>query len=1055
MQLTWVRHSILIVFLFYFLPVRASGPILIGKQQGLMDLTINMTVQDKDNYLWIGSNKGLYRFDGRKSEKCSNSYLGKANISSGYLDKKGFLWIGTYEGLIFIFDGLVFKQINTPASIQSTILEFHENAEGKILAISRLNGIVEFNSHSNFRQHLVGEEKFLIYSYCQLKHNKALIGTDSGLKIIDLNTQALRPEAVPILEDIKINQVIPRLDGGFWVATDDDGVYQIDLYPKPTIISHLGKENQFPQHVNRISEDGKLLWIGTKSDGVVRANFGYRKNSLINIDYFSSGDKWNNPTVTNIFIDREGNTWLSTFNHGILKFENEIFGVFYGQGKLVDANVTCIERDELDNFWAGTSTGVFQMNFNDARWKINDLASLNLLPEDRINCLELDGTILWIGTSQNGLFRFDIKSYSSKRIQLGSGNLVNSIKCIEKTGENEFWIGTSDGIFVLDDRGALKQKITTEDGLPHNSINDLEATKDGRIWIASAENKVAYYEGKQIKQVKNQKFEISNINSICTDDKGQIWFASLGYGVFNYDGIHFERYSQKDGLASDYCYKIQNDINGRIWVSHQKGLSSIDPKKNRLVSYYGSLGNSSFDFSVNSFFKGNKTIWLCTDIGVLRYSEKNEKLARQEPKILIHFAQADSTNYDPRRTIKLPYGAHSLSIHFISPYLKNPEAIRYKFMLKGYDKGWSDVTPINLAFYSSLYDGNYEFVVKACNEYGVWTTEPASLVIIIKKPFFKEWWFYLLVVTSFIMGIYLYIHYRTNKLLKDKLKLEEVVRIRTEELELRNQEIIENKNEIEKNAKNITDSIKYAKRIQKAIYPTTSQFKKLLPESFIFFKSKGIVSGDFYWIEEKGNKVLFAACDCTGHGVPGAFISIVTNNLLNQAVKEHGITKPSIILDEVNKGITSTLHQTLEDSTVKDGMDAALCCLDKSTGTLEFAGAYNGLYLIRKGELLEFKADNIPIGRFIGEAYKTFTNHEIITQPDDVIYLFSDGFADQFGGPEGKKIKKSNFKRLLLEIWSLPMEEQREKLYNFFKSWQGELEQVDDVLVIGVRIKNF
>lgn len=1047
---------LIVLFLFFLMPFIGigGGPILIGKQQGLNAETINMTVQDKDNFLWIGSNKGLFRFDGKSIIQNPNPSLAKANVTSGYLDKKGFLWIGTYEGSIFVYDGLEFKQVNLPASIHSPIIEFQEDKKGMVIAVTRSNGILEFNSQNSFRHHVMGDDKFLIYSLTFIDGNKALIGTESGLKIIDLRTQAIRPIPVDILPDSKVNQVIPNSDGGFWVATEDQGVFHIELNPTPKIIVHLGKNNQFPENVTHLSEDGKLLWIGTKSQGIVRINFGFNKGSIINIDHFNTGEKWDNPTITNIFRDKEGNNWISTFNHGILKFENEIFSLFYGQGKLIDANVTCIERDQKDNFWVGTSTGLYQLNFNDSKWKINDLASLNLLPNDKVNSILLEGSVLWVGTQNHGLIRFDSKSFTSKRVNFGSGNLENLVKCIEKVNSSEIWVGTSDGIFILDSNGKLLNRLTTENGLPHNSINDLQQTKNGRIWIASAENKIAYFENGLIKLVRNQKFEITNINSICLDYKENVWFASNGYGLFTYDGIHFERYSQKDGLASDYCYQVQTDHNNRIWVSHQKGLSSFDAVSNKIVPYFGSVGNLSFDFSINSFFKGNKTIWLCTDIGVLRYSEKNEKLARQEPKIMLSLVRADSTRFDPRSNIELPYGSHSLNIQFISPYLKNPEAVRYKFMLKGYDKGWSELTPLNLAFYSSLYDGEYEFLVKACNEYGVWTSEPATIKISIKKPFFKEWWFFLLVVTAFILSVYFYIHLRTNRLISDKLKLEGEVKQRTAELELRNQEIIENKNEIERNAKNITDSIRYAKRIQKAIYPTTGQFKKLLPESFIFFKSKGIVSGDFYWIEEKGNKILFAACDCTGHGVPGAFISIVTNNLLNQAVKEHGITKPSQILDEVNKGITTTLHQTQEDSTVKDGMDAALCCYDRATGTLEFAGAYNGLYLVRKGELLEFKADNIPIGRFIGEAFKTFTNHEIITQPDDVVYLFSDGFADQFGGPEGKKIKKNIFKNLLLDIWSLPMEEQREKLYNFFKSWQGELEQVDDVLVIGVRIKN-
>ncbi|MFI5203719.1 MAG: PP2C family protein-serine/threonine phosphatase, partial [Flavobacteriales bacterium] len=250
----------------------------------------------------------------------------------------------------------------------------------------------------------------------------------------------------------------------------------------------------------------------------------------------------------------------------------------------------------------------------------------------------------------------------------------------------------------------------------------------------------------------------------------------------------------------------------------------------------------------------------------------------------------------------------------------------------------------------------------------------------------------------------------------------------------------------------ITDSIKYAKRIQEAIIPGEETLRSHLKNSFVLYKPKDIVSGDFYWIERKGNKILFAVVDCTGHGVPGAFMSIIGFNGLNQVVNEHNITQPGQILNKLNDIINSTLRQTVEDSKIRDGMDVAICCIDLDTNKLEFAGAFNPLYILRDGKILEIKGDDKPIGNFMDEETPLFTNQIIDLLPNDKLYLFSDGYADQFGGPRGKKLKYSRFQELLIETQDKPMNEQKNVLGQSFEEWRGDLEQIDDVCVIGVSI---
>jgi len=258
--------------------------------------------------------------------------------------------------------------------------------------------------------------------------------------------------------------------------------------------------------------------------------------------------------------------------------------------------------------------------------------------------------------------------------------------------------------------------------------------------------------------------------------------------------------------------------------------------------------------------------------------------------------------------------------------------------------------------------------------------------------------------------------------------------------------------QLEHKNKEITDSIKYAKHLQLAILPPDNQVKQLLPDSFILYKPKDIVSGDFYWVEEWGDKVLVAAADCTGHGVPGAFMSIVGNNLLQQAVSVFGLTKPALILNNVNKNISRMLHQSEDTASVKDGMDIALVSILKGSNKIEYSGAFNPLWIISDGQLKEVAPNKHPVGAFVGEELKQFTNHEIELKKGDTIYIFTDGYADQFGGPKGKKFKYSQLKEILLTINNLSMAEQKQLLNEQIELWKGNIEQLDDILIIGIKL---
>ena len=301
---------------------------------------------------------------------------------------------------------------------------------------------------------------------------------------------------------------------------------------------------------------------------------------------------------------------------------------------------------------------------------------------------------------------------------------------------------------------------------------------------------------------------------------------------------------------------------------------------------------------------------------------------------------------------------------------------------------------------------------------------------------------YSVLVISFV---YLFVMSQTRrlvkirKLLREKEQAMDLIEIQKGELELRD--------------KNITDSLIYAQRIQEALLPSETYFRKHFEDSFILFKPKNIVSGDFYWIEEKGEKVFVVAADCTGHGVPGALMSMIGLEIIEKTINEDNIEIPSKILAIMNKGLEKTFSREKNIGTIiRDGMDIGLCVIDRKRKKVEYAGAFLPLYLIRNNSLIEIKADKIIIG--MNHEGISYVDHEIDLKEDDIFYLFSDGYVDQFGGSDNRKFMYRRFRYLLLTIHRFPVNDQKAILEENIKTWMGTNEQVDDITVLGFRPLN-
>lgn len=292
------------------------------------------------------------------------------------------------------------------------------------------------------------------------------------------------------------------------------------------------------------------------------------------------------------------------------------------------------------------------------------------------------------------------------------------------------------------------------------------------------------------------------------------------------------------------------------------------------------------------------------------------------------------------------------------------------------------------------------------------------------------------------------IHQQKEEILSQRNNLEELYN----ELNHRKEEIQTQHDIIDKKNQYITDSITYAKFIQEAILPQSQQIQKIIPESFIYFEPKDILSGDFYWIEKKDQNIYIAIVDSSGHGIPGAFISIIGNNLLNQAVFDKEFTSPENILDYLNKGLYKALKEHYNEFIIESGMDIAVLRYDTNKNILTYVGAHNPIYLIRNSELIQYKSTAYPLGLSLEEEEIEVQEQTIQIQTGDTLYFYSDGYTDQFGGPQNKKFMYKRLRELLINIHNQPCNIQKNQLVHVFKDWKGDNEQVDDVLFIGMKL---
>ncbi len=835
--------------------------------------------------------------------------------------------------------------------------------------------------------------------------------------------------------------------------------------------------------------EGKSLTLGTSRQGM----FFLKDNTITEFEI-----------PINEFLKKQGhscgsqisetNYALGTITGGLIILDNKgnLVQLIDKKSLLQDESINALYTDKNKSLWVATNNGISKVEVN---WNLSYIDNLKSGLEGKIKDI-VDYKEKTYFAGDKGLFYIENEKIkrvdginfacwdveiindimivaTTKGIYTVSNNIAKATEytdftfCISKSEFNSsiFYTGKNGqiGLFKIIDGKIVKQSsIKTIDG----DVYNIKDTKDGNLFAEISPGKIFKYsfadeKGEEIKPD-------TKLISLHINKKGDDIFFTSEKGLLKYENGNFEKYLLFPEDTSSYnlwisdIYEISKD-KYIITDGEQKNIAFCN-KEDNAYKIYQTPFLPIANFTVNSinYSSKNSIIWFGGKNGLVMYDYAKKRYYKSKFNTLIRYVKsinADTLiNFKNGELVELNFAENSLRFDFSAPVYVSKGKTLYRYFLKGFDKDSSDWTELTYKDYTNIPSGKYTFTVDAKNEFGKHLNS-ASFKFEVLVPKYLRWWAFIIYALTLFTIIKIYMDWRLKAVQKERKILEDTVKERTEEIEESKEDIESQRDILYKQKQEIVDSINYAQRIQAAVLPSDEFMQEVLKEHFVFFKPRDIVSGDFYWIKKIKKFSFVVAADCTGHGVPGAFMSMLGSSFLNEIVTSRTLDSAGELLNRLRNKVKKSLHQKGAEGEQKDGMDLSLMIIDWETLEMQFAGAYNSIFIIRKKEdttseepyeLFKLKADRQPIGIYIRE--KNFTNHTFQLQKGDTIYALSDGYVDQFGGDTGGKFKSRRFQAMLLSFQDKTMEEQKHILGRTFTKWKRDTEQIDDVLIIGIRI---
>lgn len=1096
-------------------------------------------------------------------------------------DPYGNLWLATNNGLSK-FNGKTFDNVTTTDGLPSneiSSLIFVNN----MLFIGTKNGFSAYDGHHVVANSIFKKIRGHVRKILFLKNTLHII-SNKGYYMLDISNRQFKIDSVAIPNIIAQNPSDAAMDedGNLWISTYNKGLFFIEnsistKIPKFALFSNSVSSTVINNKLVRIANfnsnnllrgetvpciefDRKNnLVVSDWNNGVAQIKFDFINRSGLVADYLKldslSGANINITRYVGIEKDEEGNMYFASDGFGFLKapIDKNINENDYSQGQVswvtVDQgfygnNPLCFKQDDNKNLWIGTLyDGLILMNNKSS---LSYDHNSGLAEEKVISVYKSSDSAIWSGTYGGGAFKYKNKKFT--RCFWENGISESIIKSITEDNFGNILLGTFGGGVSIITKENNKQSllqvtkvISESNGLSSNHVSFLYKDTDGAIWAGYNTNNVvdkiiinkdlsfsitsfpisniikytatcitedddkniwitsnegAWVLNPKTGAVNNEYAIFKNVQTASKDWNGNMWLGTSDIGAIILKNKLQARYFDNSPPNSIEKLKTENGISSNcintilfskesVWLISNNGLNEIKidsylNKIKEIKTYNKGHGFASYDNKPNTaVFDNEGIVWIGSVDGLTQYKNLNETNAEVNQKNLVVYINTinienrnvDWTNpvlfskgdyntikfdgffnwYKIPKSLELDYTHNTIQFFLNTNNIADQKQMNYTYKLVGYDKQWIMLFGSNEINYRNLPSGDYSLVIKASLSNDFSSSQEFTYHFSVKPPFWKTTLFYVLISMGVLAFLYFFIVNREKRLKREKMKLELEVKSRTFEIENKKKEIELQHQLIQGINKDMTDSIKYAHRIQQTILPNPAILKNHFSESFIFYKPRNIVSGDYYWIKELGDLVYVAVVDCTGHGVPGAFMSLITSSILNESID---VTvsqySPAKMLEYLRSEIMTRFSQNTTDQ-INDGLDISLICYDKQKSTIEYVNANRPLYIISNNELITLTSENVNIGGY-ADLNSVIPSKTIHIKKDDLLCLFTDGITDQFGGEKNKKYNPARLRQFLLMNEHLPLDKLKEKLNDEISEWQGSYEQTDDILFIGLKI---